>query len=517
LTGKRSRGAVGLRPVAYVLFFAVLSLVSRRAAAEKVVSIADGWQVYTDGRMGGFASYTRGDGYPQQTFDQKIDLATGQPATDMTTGAPLLTSVHTPLQGAGFSGAPMLLHQVDPNLTPGAQVFDQGTIDTWRMRSGFIGNVLGFGVRGQLTPYTKIITYIQIWSFIENDGRVRSTRSQPDIRQGWAKLEGPWGAFAAGRVRGLFSRGASDINVLYAHRWGVGWPGSIGNIGPSQGMVGFGVLGSGFSSALVYTTPSLGGLKLDVGVYDPAVLPAFGAWNRTKLPRPEAELTFERGFANGWGKVVLFANGAYQKVYKDGACTPTVDGDTIVQTSAGPRTVAGTNVTIGCDATVAGAGYGGRLELGIFHLGLAGHYGQGIGLNYALQADQAAQDFLGNLRTIAGWYGQMQVVLGKFDLFAGAGLAQIFMTEFDKRHRRLDPRYDPSVAPLAEEWSIPKFQLGINGGIVFNATPFVHFDLDVFRAQASWYGTNNRDNSGALFPAEKQVVWAYNGGMTVNW
>jgi len=45
----------------------------------------------------------------------------------------------------------------------------------------------------------------------------------------------------------------------------------------------------------------------------------------------------------------------------------------------------------------------------------------------------------------------------------------------------------------------------------------VHFDLDVFRAQASWYGTNNRDNSGALFPAEKQVVWAYNGGMTVNW
>jgi len=270
------------------------------------------------------------------------------------------------------------------------------------------------------------------------------------------------------------------------------------------------VLGSGFSSAFVYTTPSVGGLKLDVGAYDPAVLPAFGAWNRTKLPRAEAEMTFDRSFAGGFGKVVLFVNGAFQKVYKDGACTETRDVDTVVQTSAGPRTVPGTNVLIGCEATVAGAGYGGRLELGAFHLGLAGHYGQGIGLNYALQADQAAQDFLGNLRTMAGWYAQTQVVLGKFDLFAGGGLVQIFMTDFDKRHRRLDPRYDPSVAPLAEEWSIPKFQLGLNGGIVFNPAPSVHFDLDVFRAQAQWFGANG-------FAAEKQVVWAYNGGMTVNW
>jgi hypothetical protein len=503
--------AAGPRLVACALFFAVLSLLPGRAAAEKVVAIADGWQFFSDGRMGGFASWTRGDGYPQPTYDYAIDPATGQRAVDAN-GNPVLVPVHTTLGGAGFTGAPMELHyKVDPSLTNNAPIYDQGTIDTWRIRSGFIGNVLGFGVRGQLTPNTKISTYIQIWSFIENEGRVRSTRSLPDIRQGWAKLEGPWGAFAAGRVRGLFSRGASDIDVLYAHRWGVGWPGSIGNIGPTQGMVGFGVLGSGFSSALVYTTPSLGGLKLDIGAYDPAVLPAFGAWNRTKYPRPEAELTFERGFGNGLGKIVLFANGAYQKVYKDGQCTPIVDGDTMVGTTLVP----GTQTVIGCDATVAGAGYGGRFEIGNFHLGLAGHYGQGIGLNYALQADQAAQDFAGNLRRIAGWYAQAQVVLGKFDVFAGWGLAQIFMTDYDKKHRTVDPRgtpnpNDPTMTRLVEQWSVPKFQMGINGGIVLNATQFVHFDIDVFRAQAQWYGANG-------FAAEKQVVWAYNGGMTVNW
>jgi len=173
----------------------------------------------------------------------------------------------------------------------------------------------------------------------------------------------------------------------------------------------------------------------------------------------------------------------------------------------GSTLVPGTQTVIACDATVIGAGYGGRLELGIFHLGLAGHYGQGIGLNYALQADQAAQDNVGNLRRIAGWYAQTQIVLGKFDLFAGWGLAQIFLTDYDKLHRRPDPR-DPTK--LAEEWSVPKYQMGINAGVVFNATPFVHFDIDVFRAEAKWYGANG-------FAPEQQVVFAYNGGMTVNW
>src|SRR5678815_1764334 len=172
------------RVAACVLFFAVLSLVSRRAAAEKVVTIVDGWQVYTDGRMGGFGSYTRGDGYPQATYDYVVDPATGQRAVNPANGHQILANVHAPLGGAGFSGAPMELgYAIDPNTVDGGPVYTQGKIDTWRLRSGFIGNVLGFGVRGKLTPYTSITTYIQIWSFIENEGRVRSTRSIPDVRQ----------------------------------------------------------------------------------------------------------------------------------------------------------------------------------------------------------------------------------------------------------------------------------------------------------------------------------------------
>ena len=82
--------------------------------------------------------------------------------------------------------------------------------------------------------------------------------------------------------------------------------------------------------------------------------------------------------------------------------------------------------------TVVGAGYGGRLELGRFHLGVAGHYGQGLGLNYALEVSDAAQDKEGNLRNIRGVYVQTQVVVRKVDLFAGWGIAQVFLTDYDK-------------------------------------------------------------------------------------
>ena len=147
-------------------------------------------------------------------------------------------------------------------------------------------------------------------------GRTKANPNLPDVRQGYAKLEGPWGSFIAGAST-LTSRGATDIDVLYAHRWGVGFPGAIDNKGPTQGMVGFGVLGSGFSAAMIYATPSLAGFQLNVGAFDPASSGGPG-WNGTKYARPEAELTFEQKFGDGRQGSSLFGNGAYQKVYKDG-------------------------------------------------------------------------------------------------------------------------------------------------------------------------------------------------------
>ena len=193
---------------------------------------------------------------------------------------------------------------------------------------------------------------------------------------------------------------------------------------------------------------------------------------------------------------MLFANGAYQKVYKDAYCAPIRDPETMRD--------------LPCSETVAGVGYGGRLELGHFHLGVAGHYGKGLGLYYAIEASDAAQDKQGTLRTISGAYVQAQVVIRKVDLFAGWGIAQVYLNNYDNVHTEQDPRDPMNPNARVFPFSIIKYQMGANAGIVYNWTPNLHFDLDFFRAEAAWYGVNN-------FEGQKQVVWVSNGGMIVNW
>ncbi|HYQ01808.1 MAG TPA: porin [Polyangiaceae bacterium] len=423
----------------------------RSARAEKVIAKGDNWEVYTDGRAGAFVNWVTGDGAPVAT--QTITMPDGSQQKEVIPGGWLV------------------------NTTDSTETY-QGKVNTVRIRSGFIGNTLGLGVRTEVFPGLKASAYIQMWAVIEPDNRNKAAAIPPDLRQGYAKLEGAWGSVLAGRTRTLFSRGATDINVLYAHRWGVGFPGGGGGTnsiidgkGPTGGMVGFGVLGSGFGTAFIYGSPVLGGLQLNVGLFDPASLGSNG-WTRTKLPRVESELTFERPF--GLGKVVLFANGAYQKVYQPGACP--LPG----ATSSGP-----------CDATAAGVGYGGRLEIGPVHLGVAGHYGKGLGMAYALEQSYAALDPGNNLRTFDGYYAQSQVVVQKFDFFAGAGITRVFLTDYDKT--------------VAVQYSNVKHQIGINGGVVYNLAENVHLDLEYFRAQADyWYG-------------EKQVLNSVASGMTVNW
>jgi len=169
-----------------------------------------------------------------------------------------------------------------------------------------------------------------------------------------------------------------------------------------------------------------------------------------------------------------------------------------------------TNKNLPCDATVAGAGYGGRLELGRFHLGASGFYGQGLGLKYALEVSEAAQDRKGNLRRSKGVHIQTQVVLGKVDLFAGWGIALIDLTDYDRLATIQDPRDPLNPAAQVFQYTMIKHQMGVNAGLVYNVTPNLHIDLDFFRAEALWYLVNG-------LPQQKQVVWVGNAGMMVSW
>lgn len=98
---------------------------------------ADNWEVYTDGRAGAFLSYVHGDGLPRNTVD-----ANGNLLHDIKGGGLDATASRQPIGTTG-------------QLT-------QGTIDEMRVRSGFIGNTLGVGVKRLLGPDYVVTGYIQI-------------------------------------------------------------------------------------------------------------------------------------------------------------------------------------------------------------------------------------------------------------------------------------------------------------------------------------------------------------------
>jgi hypothetical protein len=427
--------------------FVLCLVAARRASAEVTLAKSEsGWDFYSEGRVGGFVEVVRGDGFPDG-----VDHSTGMVLHSVGDG------------GLNITGDFVTL----PNGSMG-----NGPISASRVRSGFLGNVLAFGLRRKLTENTTIKGYISIWANVETDSERKYLPELPDEREGYLQVTGPAGSLLVGRALTLFSRGATEIDFLYAHRYGVGNPAGFSDKGPSGGQIGYGVLANGFSAGVVYATPLFHGLQLTAGYYDPSTFVGL-YWGRTKYGRPEAEATFDLPLGDV-GKIHLFVNGAWQKIYASGSDLST---------------------------TVYGAGAGGRLEIGVFHLGVAGHYGQGLGINYAFDGSEAIfeQAHTQQMRKFDGLYLQTQVVLAKVDLSAGIGETRVHEVPGD-----VDPQYiDPTTG--MQSISVLKDQIGVNAGIVYHFSESLHFDFDYFRAEAQWW------------LGDKQVVNTFNSGMTLTW
>lgn len=419
----------------------------REAAPETAFSTGS-WEVFTDGRMGGFVSYVRGDGFPLVTLD-----AAGN-------------TIQSPF-GGGID-----TNSANPSADPSMPTV-QPKLESWRIRSGFLGNILGFGVRFHLTPYTTLTGYLQYWADIESESRRKYLPMPVDQRQGYARVEGRWGSVTVGRQLTLFSRGAVEIDFLYGHGYSVGFVTAIDSDGPSAGHIGTGVLGPGFAAGVLYSSPKLVGLQLNVSVFDPVALQ--GAWDRTKEPRPEGELTYDFGWGNG--KLHLFANGAYQKVYRIGEPDST-------------------------STAAYGAGGGGRVEVGPVHLGVAGHWGQGLGLYYALETTEAAYDAsaLHRLRKSYGLYSQAQVSIRKFDVNAGVGYAGV--TPLGEQTATINSATGPMTITIPADGapdatglrqSLIKHQIGISGVVVYHVSPHLHVSADYFRASFRWQRGEKQD------------------------
>jgi hypothetical protein len=417
-------------------FGCLLALPGRARAEVTLVKPADNWEVYTSGRVSAFAELVEGKGHPEATNPQHPVTQEGIPFTDIADSSNGMRN-------------------------------NAGHIAAFRVRNGFLGNILSVGVRNQLTPSTTVTGQISIWSTIESAQERTYLPNLPDVREGYLKVEGPGGTLLAGRALSLFGRGATEIDFLYGHGFGVGAPQGFSNQGPSAGHIGFGVLANIFAAGVAYATPSFNGLQLTVGYYDPAELVGV-TFSRTKLGRPEAEATYDAKFGQH-NKVHVFVDGAFQKLY-----------DT-----------SGTNQS----KSVYGAQAGARLELGVFHLGVAAFSGKGVGVNYFLnQSDSINNQTSFNMRPFDGGYVQTQVALQKFDFNVGAGVTRAHQMTED-----LDTNLNPGQPDYL------KSQRGISAVVVYHFASYLHGALDYFRADTTWWG------------GETQGVNSFNAGMTANW
>jgi hypothetical protein len=462
-------------------------LLPRAASAEVTLVEKDGWTVFINGRVQAFLNYNQGDGYPQPA----VKDANGKNVTLRGGGADPADAFHE-FPDLPADGTP---------LTPEQSV---GKVQELRIRTGFVGNVLGFGIKKKINDNTEVQAYTAVTTYIDSTTRRKYLEVKPDWRESFLQITAPWGSVTAGRFLTLYSRGATEITYLYGFKYGLGWPGGISSIngsGPGAGHVGFGVLGNGFGGGIAYATPSLAGLQVNVGLFDANSLVG-SRWERLKWPRAETEVTFDKKLGGGTFFKV-FANGAWQKVY-DKENTQ--------------------------NRTLLGAGYGGRVEVGPVKLGLAGHYGKGVGLDFALQPSVAIWDnheYLvedAPLRAFMGYYAQAMVSATKsLDISAGFGATNVLQNDEDKVDLRDDdsnpatPAAGDSPDKMTPVDSVGyvtiKRQMGISAGATIHVTENIHVALEYFRAMFEWY----RPTPALAGANPKQNFNVVNAGITYAW
>ena len=88
------------------------------------------------------------------------------------------------------------------------------------------------------------------------------------------------------------------------------------------------------------------------------------------------------------------------------------------------------------------------------------------------------------------------VVLGRFDLSAGAGITRVHEVPGDV----LDINARPAC-----NGQRPQAAGGPGRGVVYHFSDYLHFDIDYFRASAEWW------------LGETQVVNTFNAGLTLTW
>jgi len=358
---------------------AIMALAVAAPSEAKILLMGDGgWEVSFDGSVNSFYVYTTKD-----------ELSPADVATNAT---------HTGVDSDGE--------------------------DTSRITVGLLPAVWGMNIKAPTTNGLDMSSRIGLYPSTQNNRRKNTSQASSggqnggnlDLREIFFAVDGSFGKVLVGRTLGLF-QGKNILTDMTL--FGVG-AGSASGGGTTLGRIGWGYVYPNFNAGIRYTTPSLGGFKTEVGIFDPSTIGGTANVTETSTPRFEMELSYANNFsgvsASAW------ANGMVQNASRSAAelftaCNLAVNG--VAQAYPDITDVPTTaRCTVDTSVTVGGGAFG--LQLGYAGLTLTGSGYVGKGLGTTLMIDTDAIDAKGQTRPHKGYIAQATYAFGQGTSFGAS-------------------------------------------------------------------------------------------------
>jgi hypothetical protein len=175
--------------------------------------------------------------------------------------------------------------------------------DQSRVKMGFLPNYIGFNFSKQVNDKLKVGGRSSFWVTI-NDSEENVTETGIDVRQFYGTVDGDWGQVLLGKDFTLFCRSNIFLDEILQ---------GYGNVSDTLGLidgggVSFGNIGTGYvypfpNAQITYRTPTWNGLRLAIGIVDPAHTSDFDPdvtyFPEEDAPQFQGELTYNYKFNNG--------------------------------------------------------------------------------------------------------------------------------------------------------------------------------------------------------------------------
>jgi hypothetical protein len=342
---------------------------------------------------------------------------------------------------------------------------------SFRVRTGLLPCLLAFNIKAPTTNGLDLAARVGFYPQIQDPDQSRLNSSQDlafgasmDVREAFLTADGAFGQILAGRALHLF-QGKNILNDMTL--FGVGVQGGSANT-TTYGYIGYGYVYTNFGSQFRYTSPDFGGVKLAIGILDPATIAGDQTFNIVEKPGYEAEVSYA-GDLGGGVKLQAWVNGMTQ------------DADRATGVGNATKSVTASGVAGGVGVDVAG-----------LHVLASGFTGSGLGSAFMMAAD--AVDSADKERDVTGLLGQITyTIMGATKIGIQYGENSLDETTQDKADRAAG-----TVAQLDK-------RSAYTVGVYHDITPNWKVMAEYTKAKAEW--DDGADQESNIYALGTFFIW----------